>query len=92
MLASPKIGTFALPIILKFTEYKIPMTKIPESRFDILICTCSIPVNKPTVNPPTSAIMDPTVGDMPFFKVTAIMAPPKVKLPSADKSGKSNIL
>ncbi len=54
----------AFPIILKLNEYNIPITKIPESKFDILIFTLSIPVSNPATKPPTKATMLAVIGTL----------------------------
>jgi len=40
-------GTFALPMTLRFTEYKAVMVRIPASRLEILSLVLSMPVAAP---------------------------------------------
>lgn len=73
-------------------EYNPTITNIPESKLVILNLTCNIPVIPPAIAPATKAAKELKTGLYPFTRKAAATAAPKGKVPSTERSGKSNIL
>ena len=75
----------------KFSEYKAVMTKMPASKCNMPILTLSHAVTTPAIIPAIIPNRHAIQGLKPEMMDIAATAPPKGKLPSAVKSGKSNM-
>ena len=78
-------------IIIKLIEYKPVIVRIPDNNGIIFNFVINNPVTIPAKSPKTNEASIPRYG-IEFIVNTALIAVPKVKLPSTVKSGIFNTL
>ena len=91
-VATPKSGMFALPITLIFIEYKAIIVKMPAKMPGIFSFVCKRAVAAPARQPEAKAAKTAKKGSTRALISTAPTAPPRAKLPSTVRSGKSSTL
>ena len=89
-VSCPKRETLALPITLRFTEYRAIMVRIPAKSAGIFSLVCRKPVIRPARPPAKAAAKMAKMGFVPFtIRVTATAAP-RGKDPSTVMSATSS--
>lgn len=85
-------GIFDLPIIARFTEYNAVITRMPDKSAFTFNLVWMRPVNVPAHAPNRKTTGNDNQALYPLLSITAVTAPPKVKLPSVVISGMLKIL
>ena len=76
----------------KVTDKRAVITIIPESNFEIWNLTCKTPVITPAISPAKKLRSIAGRAGMPSFNIKIVqITPPRGKVPSTERSGKSRI-
>ena len=86
-VSSRSSGTFAPPMMRRFTDHRAIIVRIPASRPSMRPLVCRSPVTMPATRPAPAAASVATTGLWPAVIMAAATAAPVVKLPSTVRSG-----